>query len=37
LSCKHSEDWGLEAPTGKSDKEFIEITKKIEEKILHLK
>lgn len=33
LPCKHREDWGLEDPTGKSDEEFIEIIKKIEENI----
>ncbi|KXL52851.1 glutaredoxin arsenate reductase [Anaerotignum neopropionicum] len=37
LPCKHREDWGLEDPTGKSDEEFKNIIKKIEEQILHLK
>ncbi len=29
----HIEDWGLDDPTGKSDEEFIDIAKKIEENI----
>lgn len=37
LPCKYREDWGLEDPTGKSDKEFIQIAKTIEEKVLDLK
>lgn len=37
LPCKYREDWGLEDPTGKSDKNFIEIINKIEEKILELR
>ncbi len=37
LPSKHREDWGLEDPTGKSDKEFIETAKTIERKILELK
>lgn len=36
LPCKHSEDWGLEDPTGKDDKEFINTILKIEEKIKKL-
>lgn len=37
LPAKRRENWGLDDPTGKSDKEFIEIIKKIEEKIISLK
>lgn len=37
LPCSHREDWGLEDPSGKDDKEFLEIIKKIEDKILDLK
>lgn len=33
LPAKHTEDWGLDDPTGKSDKEFIKTAKIIEEKI----
>ena len=36
LPCKHREDWGLEDPTGKSDDEFINVIKTIENKILDL-
>jgi len=36
LPCKYREDWGLDDPTGKSDEEFIEIAKKIEDKIKDL-
>ena len=36
LPCKRREDWGLEDPTGKSDKEFLAVIKKIEEKIKQL-
>ncbi|EPY2304508.1 arsenate reductase ArsC [Clostridium sporogenes] len=36
LPAKHTEDWGLEDPTGKSDEEFIKIAKIIEEKIKDL-
>ena len=32
LTAKHVEDWGLEDPTGKYDKEFIKIARIIEEK-----
>ena len=31
--ANHIEDWGLDDPTGKSDEEFIDIAKKIEENI----
>ncbi|MGV2803277.1 arsenate reductase ArsC [Clostridium perfringens] len=33
LPCKHREDWGLEDPSGKSDKEFIHTRDKIKEKV----
>ena len=36
LPAKHTEDWGLEDPTGKSDEEFIECAKTIEGKIKDL-
>lgn len=36
LPAKHTEDWGLEDPTGKSNEEFIKIAKIIETKIKEL-
>lgn len=36
LKAEHTEDWGLEDPTGKSDEEFIKTAKVIEEKIKDL-
>ena len=36
LKAEHTEDWGLEDPTGKSDEEFIKTAKTIEEKIKDL-
>ena len=36
LIAPHIEDWGLEDPTGKSEEEFIKISKSIEEKIKDL-
>ncbi|EDT75964.1 arsenate reductase ArsC [Clostridium butyricum] len=36
LLAKHTEDWGLDDPTGKSDEEFIKTAKVIEEKIKDL-
>lgn len=36
LPCKLREDWGLSDPTGKSDGEFIEVIRLIEEKIRDL-
>lgn len=36
LPCRHSEDWGLEDPTGKSDEEFKKTARLIEEKIKDL-
>lgn len=37
LPCKHREDWGLDDPTGKSDKEFKIIIDKIYKNIENLK
>ncbi len=41
LPCKHREDWGLDDPTGKGDKEFVRtieiIAKKIQNLILELR
>ncbi len=37
LPSQYSENWGLEDPSGKSDVEFIEIIKTIEERVLQLK
>lgn len=36
LSSKHEEDWGLNDPTGKSDEEFFNTAKIIEEKVKDL-
>lgn len=36
LPGKHVEDWGLDDPTGKSDEEFINTAKTIEEKVKDL-
>lgn len=36
LPAKHTEDWGLDDPTGKSDEEFIKTAKIIEQKIRDL-
>lgn len=36
LPAEHTEDWGLEDPTGKSDEEFIKSAKTIEEKVKDL-
>ncbi|MDZ5000933.1 arsenate reductase ArsC [Clostridium perfringens] len=36
ILASHVEDWGLEDPTGKSDKEFIKVAKTIEEKVKDL-
>ncbi|WP_234124256.1 arsenate reductase ArsC [Clostridium hydrogenum] len=36
LPAKHTEDWGLDDPTGKSDEEFIKTAKAIEEKVKNL-
>ena len=37
LPCSHREDWGLEDPSGKDDKAFLDTMGLIEEKILNLK
>lgn len=37
LPCNHREDWGLDDPTGKSDEEFLQVIKTIEEKVIDLK
>ena len=37
LPCKYREDWGLDDPTGNTDKVFIEVIKNIEKKIFKLK
>ena len=37
LPSQYSENWNLEDPTGKSDKEFEQIIHLIEKKILELK
>ncbi len=37
LPCKHREDWGLDDPTGKNDKEFVEVIRQIESNMLSLK
>lgn len=37
LPCKHREDWGLNDPTGKVDKVFLETIQPIREKINDLK
>ena len=37
LPASHTEDWGLDDPSGKDDQAFIETAKTIEEKILDLK
>jgi len=36
LSAKHTEDRGLDDPTGKSDEEFIKTAKNIEKKVKNL-
>ena len=37
LPCKYREDWGLDDPSGKDDKEFIKTAKLIEQHVLELK
>lgn len=37
LPSEYEEDWGLDDPTGKSDEEFREVIKTIEDKIKNLK
>jgi arsenate reductase (thioredoxin) len=36
LPAKHTEDWGLDDPSGKSDEEFIKTAKVIEDKVKNL-
>lgn len=36
LLCQHQEDWGLEDPTGKSDREFKVVIAQIEKKVRKL-
>lgn len=36
LPCEYREDWGLEDPSGKADSAFVEVIKRIEEKILDM-
>ena len=36
LPCKRREDWGLDDPTGKDDKEFIKTIRTIEQKVMEL-
>ena len=36
LPSKHTEDWGLDDPSGKNDDEFIKTAKAIEEKVKNL-
>ena len=36
LPCSHREDWGLEDPTGKPDEAFIEVIRKIHQRIMQL-
>lgn len=36
IESKYSENWNLDDPTGKDEKFFLEITKKIEEKLYQL-
>jgi len=37
LPCKYRADWGIDDPSGKSDKDFLKIISRIEEKVLELK
>lgn len=37
LPCEYREDWGLDDPTGKPDKEFIEVIEAIETKVKALR
>lgn len=36
LSCKYREDWGLDDPSGKSDIEFFEVIRTIEDKVKNI-
>ncbi|CVI68505.1 Arsenate-mycothiol transferase ArsC1 [Clostridiales bacterium CHKCI001] len=37
LPCRHREDWGIDDPTGKNEKTFLETIKNIHSKVLKLK
>lgn len=37
LPARHTEDWGLDDPTGKDDEEFIKTAETIKEKVYDLK
>lgn len=37
LPCRHTEDWGLEDPSGKDKDEFVRTAKIIEQKVADLK
>ena len=37
LPCRYREDWGLDDPTGKTDKAFLEVIQSIEKRIDDLK
>ncbi len=37
LPCRHREDWGIDDPTGKDEKTFLETIKNIHSKVLKLK
>lgn len=37
LPCSRREDWGLDDPSGKSDADFLQVIKTIDEKIVQLK
>ena len=37
LPCKYQENWGIDDPAGKSDKDFLKIISRIEGKVLELK
>lgn len=37
LPARHTEDWGLDDPTGKADEEFIKTAETIKEKVYDLK
>ena len=36
LPCKHRKDWGLDDPSGKGDDVFLEVIKRIEDKVKQL-
>lgn len=37
IPCREREDWGLEDPTGKTDDDFREVIRRIEENVIRLK